>query len=213
MLFRSHSWNPVWGCSFACPYCYAKGIAKRFGNQIAGRDDFLPTFIEKNFRKGMPKAPARVFVNSMSDVADWKTEWIDRVFAKIKENPGIDFLFLTKRPEVYGRHDFPMNAWLGLSWTGECACNFPYLGTEGRIRFLSIEPLLANPMPCSIVDWVVIGAESGNRAGKITPKKEWIERIEKACNSQAVQVPVFMKDSLVPIMGDFMRREFPNRLF
>ena len=23
--------NPWWGCSNTCPYCYARGIAKRFG--------------------------------------------------------------------------------------------------------------------------------------------------------------------------------------
>lgn len=30
------TWNPVTGCSRGCPYCYAKGIAKRFGGWTTG---------------------------------------------------------------------------------------------------------------------------------------------------------------------------------
>ena len=32
------SWNPVTGCLHGCEYCYAQGIAKRFG------DDFKQEF-------------------------------------------------------------------------------------------------------------------------------------------------------------------------
>ena len=28
------SWNPVTGCLHGCPYCYAKGITKRFGGHL-----------------------------------------------------------------------------------------------------------------------------------------------------------------------------------
>ena len=28
-------WNPVWGCSFSCPFCYARKFAYRFGGQVA----------------------------------------------------------------------------------------------------------------------------------------------------------------------------------
>lgn len=33
----SHTWNPVTGCFHGCPYCYARGIARRFG----GHTDIL----------------------------------------------------------------------------------------------------------------------------------------------------------------------------
>ena len=57
-------------------------------------------------------------------------------------------------------------------------------------------------------DWVIIGAETGNRKGKVVPRKEWIEAITKLCDKQCV--PVFMKDSLIPIIDEEnMRREFP----
>jgi len=57
-------------------------------------------------------------------------------------------------------------------------------------------------------NWIIIGAETGNRRGKVVPKRAWIEAICAAADAGGV--PVFMKDSLVPIMGEAgMRRELP----
>ena len=57
-------------------------------------------------------------------------------------------------------------------------------------------------------DWVIIGAETGNRKGKVTPQPEWIHKIVE--EAKEYNVPVFMKDSLIPIIGeDQMLREFP----
>ena len=76
---------------------------------------------------------------------------------------------------------------------------------------MSIEPLLSEldiTYGLGAFNWIIIGAETGNRKGKITPKKEWIDKI---CSTYtAAHNPVFMKDSLIPIMGEEnMRREFP----
>lgn len=58
------------------------------------------------------------------------------------------------------------------------------------------------------VDWMIIGAETGNRKGKVFPEKSWIEPLVEHCDKY--NVPIFMKDSLVPIMGEKnMRRQFP----
>lgn len=35
--WATKTWNPVTGCNRGCPYCYAKGIARRFGGQVGGR--------------------------------------------------------------------------------------------------------------------------------------------------------------------------------
>jgi len=57
-------------------------------------------------------------------------------------------------------------------------------------------------------EWVVIGAETGNQKSKVTPKKKWIDEIIEVCDFYGT--PIFMKDSLIPIMGEEnMRREFP----
>lgn len=58
-----------------------------------------------------------------------------------------------------------------------------------------------------IYKWVIVGAESGNRKGKIIPKKEWIDKLASLCDRSGV--PIFMKESLRELMGDDFRQEFP----
>ncbi len=55
--------------------------------------------------------------------------------------------------------------------------------------------------------WTIIGAETGNRKGKIIPKREWVENIVEA--AQITGMKVFMKESLRGLMGEDFRQEFP----
>lgn len=57
------------------------------------------------------------------------------------------------------------------------------------------------------VNWIIIGAESGNRRNKVTPQREWIDEIVRVCNERGI--PVFMKESLRDLMGSDFRQEFP----
>ncbi len=41
------------------------------------------------------KRPQNFLLTGMSDLSGWKPEWRDEVFAKIRENPQHQFLFLT----------------------------------------------------------------------------------------------------------------------
>jgi len=82
----------------------------------------------------------------------------------------------------------------------------------GKKSFISIEPLLKPLSPFWEVAipgqaWIIIGAETGNRKGKVVPEKAWIDRIVTLAN--VGHVPVFMKESLREIMGDDFRQEFP----
>ncbi|WP_434510132.1 DUF5131 family protein [Desulfitobacterium sp. AusDCA] len=61
------------------------------------------------------------------------------------------------------------------------------------------------------IDWVIIGAETGRRKGKISPKKEWVHDIVRQCRDDA-GIPVFMKDSLRELMGKEFVQEFPPEL-
>lgn len=81
---------------------------------------------------------------------------------------------------------------------------------------MSVEPLLkpfeaeatGGENPFESVKWVIIGAETGNRKGKVTPEKEWVDTICTAADD--AHAAVFMKDSLLPVMGEEnMRRELP----
>ena len=64
---------------------------------------------------------------------------------------------------------------------------------------------------CKLSDWVIIGAETGRSNDKILPEFDWIKDI--VLEADNVGIPVFMKDSLIPIVGEKnMRREFPKQL-
>jgi protein gp37 len=61
------------------------------------------------------------------------------------------------------------------------------------------------------IEWIIIGVETGNRKNKIIIKKEWIDRFVEQCKKY--NIPVFMKDSLISIVGEEnMLREFPAEL-
>ena len=79
-----------------------------------------------------------------------------------------------------------------------------------RNSFVSFEPLLYDigaHIGSSGGDWLIIGAETGNRKGRTVCKREWVEHIVDYANK--VGKPVFMKESLRGIMGADFRQEFP----
>lgn len=57
------------------------------------------------------------------------------------------------------------------------------------------------------VNWIILGAESGNRKDKVVPRREWIDNIVQVCEER--NIPVFMKESLRGLMGEGFRQEFP----
>lgn len=63
---------------------------------------------------------------------------------------------------------------------------------------------------CHMPEWVIIGAETGRRTGKVTPKREWIEDIVNGCRK--AEIPIFMKSSLADIWGEPLIQEFPKEL-
>lgn len=63
---------------------------------------------------------------------------------------------------------------------------------------------------CHMPEWVIIGAETGRRTGKVTPKREWIEDIVNGCRK--AEIPIFMKSSLADIWGEPLIQDFPKEL-
>ena len=62
------------------------------------------------------------------------------------------------------------------------------------------------------IDWIVIGTETGNRKGKSYSRPEWVLSIAE--QAKAHGIPVFMKEDLLPIMGDErMIQELPETIY
>lgn len=207
----THTINPVVGCTYNCPYCYARNLNNRF-QWI--EDWGKPQFFPERLLKLNAKKPRIVFMNSMSDVADWKDEWKDAVFKAIVENPQHIYLFLTKRlKDAYRDMKYPANVWLGNTITRQMDFIKEIGQPHSAKRFYSIEPILEpirlplNNISKKNIQWVIVGAETGNRKNKIIPKKEWITSIATQCKD--LQIPIFMKESLRALMGEDFIQEFP----
>ena len=49
-----------------------------------------------------------------------------------------------------------------------------------------------------------------NGKDKVAPKREWIEKLVDLCHR--AEIPVFIKSSLAPILGEPLIQEFPKGL-
>lgn len=100
-------WNPVTGCtkvSAGCKHCYAETIANRrmpHGGFTDRPFTEVRTHEDRLLQPLSWRKPARVFVNSMSDLFHEAVpdEFIDRVFAVMALSQRHTFQVLTKRPE------------------------------------------------------------------------------------------------------------------
>lgn len=156
------------------------------------------------------------------EVAPWREE----LFGLIGNTPNLDWLLLTKRPENVndmffdmvapvrlGWEDFP-NIWIGTSVENQEQANrrIPHLlQIPAAVKFLSMEPLLGSvdisiymatgwtePPYDDIVNWVIVGGESGHHARAMHP--DWARSIRDQC--VAAGVPFLFKQ-----WGEFIMRE------
>ena len=229
------TWNPVTGCLHRCEYCYARGIANRFGfgayepnidervliepavsagKKVPYPFNFDPTFHKYRLNEYQNKKGRNIFVCSMADLfGDWvPDEWIEEVFRACDNAPQHNYLFLTKNPFRYeilhqkGILRKRDNMWYGYSMPKN-GCDYWY---DSQYKtFESMEPLLEMvAVPHS--KWTIIGAETGRRKNKVVPERKWIEHIVNKCREG--NIPVFMKSSLADIWGEPLIQELPEEL-
>lgn len=180
---------------------------------------FSPTF--HRYRLGEPqswKKPRNIFVCSMADLfGDWvPDEWIEQVFEACEAAPQHKYLFLTKNGKRYlelarkGIMPDADNFWYGCSVTRPDA---PFFFSNKCKTFASIEPILEpfDWVPglkhIGLPDWIIVGAETGNRKNKVMPEKDWLGGIVNGCAEH--NIPLFMKESLRELMGADFRQGFP----
>lgn len=203
------TWNPVTGCdrvAAGCDNCYALTLAKRLkamgaekyqndGDSRTSGPGFgvtiHPTALSQPHRWRTPKV---VFVNSMSDLFHAKVPlgFIRDIFDVIRETPQHTYQVLTKRAHrmarVADQLDWPDNLWMGVSVESfDAVDRIDHLrATPAATRFLSCEPLItALPaLNLVLIDWVIVGGESGPRARAMDPA--WVEDIRDQCSDADV---------------------------
>lgn len=178
--------NLWWGCtkvSAGCANCYAEAIATRWDKKLWGpgarreRKKGAEKLARKLERRAVREGRRlRVFCGSMSDWLDPEVpaEWLADLLALIESTPHLDWLLLTKRPELWRERleaaanarptvdapgavlaeqwlagSAPPNVWLGTSIEDQDAAD---QRTEdlrkipAAVYFASCEPLLGRVM-------------------------------------------------------------------
>lgn len=186
---------------------------------------FQPTFHRYKLDEPLRwKKPRTIFVCSMGDMfGNWvPDEWITEVFRACDAAPQHRYMFLTKNFRRYAHLDdlLPLHRrpphvaemWFGHSYKA-WGDYLPMPRFSIKPRFVSIEPLLHELSEQDIRsavkynDWIIIGAETGRRKGKVIPEKRWVDDIADKAKKNGI--PVYMKESLRELMGDDFRQEFP----
>lgn len=190
------------------------------GRALAYPYGFKPTFHKYRLNEYVNKQRGRsIFVCSMADLfGDWiPNDWIKQIFDTCRLAKQHNYLFLTKNPKRYyellsdGILKSEPNMWFGASVTNAeqlkiAVDAFGELPYDCK-TFISVEPLLEDITLSDLwlyscdghfFDWVIIGAETGNRKDKVVPKKEWVKAISNDCKKY--DITVFMKSSLEGIV-------------
>lgn len=214
------TWNPFYGChkvSSGCKFCYMYRDQERYG-----QNPKVVIRSKSNFNAPLKwKDPKIIFTCSWSDwFIEEADEWRDELWKIIKATPYHTYQILTKRPERILDHlpsdwnDGYANVWLGISAENDKMFinrMFEFGKVKAKVKFVSAEPLLEeinlnyvikNQKPDGMdrLDWVIIGAESGNGSIPNDPKAKyryreceikWIESMVDQCTE--TKVPVFVK--------------------
>lgn len=202
------TWNIARGCTKVdedCKFCYM--YRDSFNNTRYNPLEIVRTKTVFNLPLKL-KEPSKIFTSSLTDffheaIDSYRKEAWDI----IRKCPQHTFQILTKRPERVNDH-LPKdwgegwdNVWLGTSIGSQKAIKRldELEKAKAKIKFISFEPLyekITNEF-VGMVDWVIIGGESGNETGKYRYRPcelDWIEKIIEGYKDHPYKdVSIFVK--------------------
>lgn len=208
--------NPVKGiCKLykEHPWCYAVGMYNHYGWNPEVRLD-LRDFNEV----AKVEEPSKFFVCSTHEFyGEWiLKEWRKEIYDNIWRFPQHIFQILTELPENI-KHDvikIPDNVWLGVTvQTQDKIYRIEELKKiKAKLKFASFEPLHSKiTVDLNGIDWIIIGAETGNRTGRIEPCWAWVDTL--IWQASILNIPVFCKSNLAPykpVKEMVLLKEFPK---
>jgi protein gp37 len=215
-----YSFNPWLGCtkiSPGCAHCYAENLMDTRWKRVTwGRGNPRQRTSETNWKQPLvwdreakeAGERRRVFCASLADVFDPEApdQWRSDLFSLIEQTENLDWLLLTKRPELvieqFGiwqniNPEAARSIWFGISAEDqeridERADYLTDIRLAENITFVSAEPLLGDINLASYldyVDWVICGEESGPGARPM--KKYWVQTLLRQCRCHGI--PFFFK--------------------
>lgn len=193
------TWNPWHGCrkvSPGCKFCYMYRDKERYG-----QDATTVLRSKTKFKEPLKwKEPKVIFTCSWSDwFIEEADQWRNEAWEIIRKTPQHTYQILTKRPERIKDHlpDFfneLHNVWIGVSVESQQQVGrIAYLNDLPCVTFASFEPLIGEiewDENMNLLDWCIIGGESGNDTGKFRYRPmelEWIEKLIKAAQKHKVK--------------------------
>src|SRR5579859_2232183 len=197
------TWNPTTGCtkiSAGCKFCYAEIMTRRL--KAMGQEKYAAGFkVVKTHLDTLNipftwRTPKIVFVNSMSDLfhKNVPTDFIEKVFTVMKDNPQHVFQVLTKRAdrlmEISNQLNWPHNVWMGVSVEDQRVVHRidRLRHTGAMVKFLSLEPLIGQLPDLNLtgIHWVIVGGESGHHPRPMQP--DWVLDIQDQCQKANVSL-------------------------
>lgn len=217
-------WNPVVGCLRGCPYCYARSLAKRFGElwakscpdsldiEIVGAllSEFYPIHCDWRMGGKHPKGKT-IFVNSMSDPAYWQHDWTEAILDEIGQHPENTYIMLSKTPLYLIDYEIPNNLLYGITIANQAQMDEAIAqGNTEDYDIVNYEPLLESIDTGEFMYnpdvRIIIGAETGNRKGKVTPQRAWVQALVEDAQTGAGQLHI--KPSIIKLFPEYDRPEW-----
>lgn len=202
IAYTHFTWSPWWGCtpvSAGCANCYAAEQSNRFSGPEYAKG--APRRATKNWnlprkwnRQADDNDRPRVFPSMM----DWLDEeinptWFRGFLALLASTPRLNWLLLTKRPELF-RHRLiqtakglpmadawlagnpPENVWIGATVEHELtAWRIPaLLEIPARLHWLSVEPMLGHIEFCGAKLEYLAPFKDTDPMMRRTPRIDWV---------------------------------------
>lgn len=207
------TWNIARGCTKVdedCKFCYM--YRDSFNSTRYDPLNVVRTKTVFNLPLKLTE-PSKIFTSSLTDFFHEQIDsYRNEAWDIIRKCPQHTFQILTKRPERIIKNLPPYwdeirgRIWLGTSIGSQKSIHrlFDLIAPiQPGIKFLSLEPLhswidipfydfidLGHKVK-DLIDWVIVGGESGNETGKYRYRPcelKWIEDIVNSCKSEGIAV-------------------------